>query len=61
MTILFSLLDYLGIERGRTRVEWISAAEGNKFAATMSEFTETVKNLGKNKRLMDIRCRQALN
>ncbi|MFR8333009.1 MAG: hydrogenase iron-sulfur subunit [Oscillospiraceae bacterium] len=33
MTLLFSMLDYLGIERERTRVEWVSAAEGAKFAA----------------------------
>lgn len=34
MTMLFSLLDYIGVEKGRTRVEWVSAAEGVKFAAT---------------------------
>ena len=28
MTLLFSMLDYLGIEKERTRVEWVSAAEG---------------------------------
>ena len=33
MTMLFSMLDFLGIERNRTRVEWVSAAEGAKFAA----------------------------
>ena len=33
MTLLFSMLDYLGIEKERTRVEWVSAAEGAKFAA----------------------------
>ena len=38
MTLLFSMLDYLGIEQERTRVEWVSAAEGAKFAATMNEF-----------------------
>ena len=38
MTLLFSMLDYLGIEKERTRVEWVSAAEGAKFAATMNEF-----------------------
>ena len=32
MTLLFSMLDYLGIERERTRVEWVSAAEGARFA-----------------------------
>ena len=26
MTTLFSMLDYLGIEKERTRVEWVSAA-----------------------------------
>ena len=58
MTLLFSMLDYLGIERGRTRVEWISAAEGAKFAATMNEFVEAVCELGENKRLGDIRCKE---
>ena len=27
MTLLFSMLDYMGVENGRTRVEWVSAAE----------------------------------
>lgn len=58
MTLLFSLLDYLGIERERTRVEWVSAAEGAKFAATMQEFTETVRALGENRRLEDLRCKE---
>ena len=40
MTLLFSMLDYLGIEKERTRVEWVSAAEGAKFAATMNDFVE---------------------
>ena len=56
MTLLFSMLDYLGIERERTRVEWISAAEGAKFASTVNEFAKTVAALGKNRRLEDQRC-----
>ena len=56
MTLLFSMLDFLGIEKGRTRVEWVSAAEGAKFAKTMNEFAETITKLGKNKRLEDLRC-----
>ena len=55
--ILFSMLDYLGVENGRTRVEWVSAAEGVKFSATMNEFVEKIYSLGKNVRLGDIRCR----
>ena len=58
MTLLFSMLDYLGIERERTRVEWVSAAEGAKFAATMNDFAEKVAALGENKRLEDLRCKK---
>ncbi len=57
MTLFFSMLDYLGIEKERTRVEWVSAAEGAKFAATMNEFVGAVTNLGENKRLEDLRCK----
>ncbi|EKC67387.1 methyl-viologen-reducing hydrogenase, delta subunit, partial [human gut metagenome] len=38
MTLLFSMLDFIGVENGRTRVEWVSAAEGVKFSQTMNEF-----------------------
>ncbi len=58
MALLFSMLDYLGIERERTRVEWVSAAEGAKFAATMNEFSATIHKLGPNRRLEDLRCRK---
>jgi len=51
MTLLFSMLDYMGVENGRTRVEWVSAAEGVKFSQTMNEFIEQVRSLGKNVRL----------
>ena len=42
MTLLFSMLDYIGVENGRTRVEWVSAAEGVKFSQTMNEFVEKI-------------------
>ena len=48
----------MGIERGRTRVECVSAAEGAKFAATMNEFVKTVTELGENKKLGDLRCKK---
>ena len=57
MTLLFSMLDYIGVENGRTRVEWVSAAEGVKFSQTMNEFVEKIYSLGKNVRLEDLRCR----
>ncbi|MCL2618113.1 MAG: hydrogenase iron-sulfur subunit [Defluviitaleaceae bacterium] len=59
MTLLFSLLDFMGIERGRTHLEWVSAAEGAKFAATMSGFAENIHKLGKNRRLEDLRCKSS--
>ena len=58
ITLLYSMLDFLGIERNRTRLEWVSAAEGAKFAATMEQFTADVKALGPNRRLEDLRCRK---
>ncbi|MGD0057387.1 MAG: hydrogenase iron-sulfur subunit [Methanomassiliicoccales archaeon] len=40
------LVDQLGLDGRRLRLEWISASEGSKFAATMKEFTEDLKALG---------------
>ena len=57
ITLLYSLLDYLGVEKGRTRLEWVSAAEGAKFANTMNEFAATIRELGENVRLEDLRCK----
>ncbi len=57
MTLLFSLLDFMGIQRERTRVEWISASEGQKFSTTMNEFANTIRALGKNNQLRDLRCK----
>ena len=58
MALLFSFLNYMGIEKERTRVEWVSAAEGAKFSAVMNDFVETVTNLGENKRLTDLRVKE---
>jgi coenzyme F420-reducing hydrogenase delta subunit len=57
MTLLFSMLDYIGVEKGRTRVEWVSAAEGVKFSDTMNDFVAKIKGLGENVRLGDLRCK----
>ena len=38
--------------------EWVSAAEGNKFASVMNDFVETITKLGENKRLEDLRCKK---
>ena len=58
MTLLFSMLSYLGIEKERTRVECVSAAEGARFAGVMNDFVKTVRALGPCRRLEDVRCRE---
>ena len=48
--MLAPFLDYLGIERGRFRVEWVSAAEGKRFSQVVTSFTDQVTNLGRRER-----------
>jgi F420-non-reducing hydrogenase iron-sulfur subunit len=45
--ILFKkMLQEFGIDEKRLRLEWISAAEGKKFAQTMDEFTGQIREMG---------------
>ncbi len=44
--LLQTMLKQMGIDPDRLRLEWISASEGNKFADTMKEFTESIRSLG---------------
>lgn len=44
--ILKRMLEQFGIEGERIRLEWISAAEPGKFVDTVTEFTETLSELG---------------
>lgn len=44
--LLRNFLDYLGIERKRLRVEWVSASEGGRFAEIVSSFTAELAKLG---------------
>ncbi len=41
-----NMVKLLGIEDGRIRLEWISAAEGVRFAEVINEFTDQVRALG---------------
>lgn len=43
--ILKKILEYAGIEPQRLRLEWISAAEGERFAEVVREFTEAIRGL----------------
>ena len=58
MTLFFSMLNYLGIEHERIGLEWVSAAEGQKFAFTMDKFVKAITALGECRRLEDLRCRE---
>lgn len=40
------MLEDFGIEEDRFGLEWISAAEGPRFAQVMTEFTEQVRRVG---------------
>jgi F420-non-reducing hydrogenase iron-sulfur subunit len=44
--LMKKVLEQLGVEDERVRLEWISSAEGTKFAKVMAEFTEQVRQLG---------------
>ncbi len=43
---LKNLLEYLGIDRERFQVRWVSASEGAKFADIVTEVTGQIKALG---------------
>ena len=40
------MVEQFGIEPERIRLEWVSASEGDRFAAIANEFTEQVRKLG---------------
>jgi F420-non-reducing hydrogenase iron-sulfur subunit len=42
------MLEDFGLETERFRLEWVSAAEGPRFAQVVGEFTEEVRKLGPN-------------
>lgn len=44
--LLQNMLDQFGIERGRVRLEWVSASEGGKYAQVAREMTEDIRSLG---------------
>ncbi len=41
-----ALVKTLGLEEGRIRLEWVSAAEGPRFGQVIDEFVDAVRNLG---------------
>lgn len=48
VALLKKMLSDLGLNDRRVRLEWISASEGEKFAAVVKEFVEELRALGPN-------------
>ena len=48
IALLKKLMVQLGMNEDRLRLEWISAAEGDKFARVLTEFTAELKEMGAN-------------
>ena len=46
VALLKKLMDQLGLKQERLRLEWISAAEGDKFARVIREMVSDLKELG---------------
>ena len=46
--LLKRLLEQMGIEPERLRIEWVSASEGAKFAQVVNELTQKIRELGPN-------------
>ena len=46
VTLLKIVIQQFGIEPERLRLEWISASEGDKFAATVRDMVQQIKQLG---------------
>lgn len=43
---LHRILQIAGINEDRLRLDWVSAAEGERFASLVTKFTQEIKNLG---------------
>ncbi len=46
---LKTLLENVGLEPERVRLSWVAASEGPRFQQVITEFTEDIKKLGKNR------------
>jgi F420-non-reducing hydrogenase iron-sulfur subunit len=46
MPLLKKMLDQFGVEGDRVRLEWVAAAEADRFAHVINDMTAKVKALG---------------
>lgn len=50
MNFVQDLLDFVGFDSERLHLDWISAAEGPKFAQVVTDFTEKIRSKGRAER-----------
>lgn len=48
MDLTRELLSLMGIDNKRLAMEWVSSAEGARFAGIVTDFTNKIKALGKS-------------
>ncbi len=58
LSLVSNLMEFMGIERERLKIDWISAAEANKFSDVMNGVLEGVHKLGPNRKLRDARWKR---
>jgi F420-non-reducing hydrogenase iron-sulfur subunit len=46
--VIREVMEFIGIGKDRLRLEWVSAAEGERFARVIEEFTAQVERAGKS-------------
>lgn len=46
LALLHTFLEYMGIEKERFQIQWVSASEGKRWANVVSSFTEDLSRLG---------------
>ena len=46
LALLHTLLEYIGIEKERFQIQWVSASEGKRWANVVSSFTEDLSRMG---------------
>ena len=58
LTLLMSMLNFMGVAESRLKVAWVSASEGARFAEVMTDFVNQITALGENVKLRDLRCKK---
>jgi coenzyme F420-reducing hydrogenase delta subunit len=53
LPLMKDLLEFMGVDHNRFQMSWVSASEGQKFAGVVTKFTNTVKELGPQKKLTE--------